>query len=99
MYLLVWEFRVPAARQADFERVYGADGDWVQLFRRGAGYLGSELARDTADPLRYLTVDRWTAREAYDAFRAAHAADYGALDRSCEALTAAETPIGAFLDV
>jgi quinol monooxygenase YgiN len=96
MYVLVWEFRVDEARRAPFEAAYGGDGDWARLFRRGEGYLRTELLRDAADPLRFLTIDCWTSRPAYEAFRAAHAADYAALDRRCANLTRSETALGGF---
>ena len=48
MYTIMWRFTVKAARRADFERHYGADGTWAALFRQGAGYLGTTLLRDTA---------------------------------------------------
>ena len=65
----LWEFTVPPGRQSEFEAHYGPEGDWVRLFRRATGYLGSELLQDRADPQRYLTVDRWTSPEAWRAFR------------------------------
>jgi heme-degrading monooxygenase HmoA len=58
-YATLWEFTVAAARQAEFEAHYGPDGTWARLFSRADGYLGTELLRDRADPLRYLTIDRW----------------------------------------
>ena len=74
----------------------GRGGDWARLFRRGEGYLGTELLRDAADPGRYLTLDRWTSRAAWESFRAGHLAEYEAIDRLCEALTAAEARLGDF---
>lgn len=96
MYVLVWEFRPRRGREAEFEAAYGPDGEWVRLFRGGEGYLGTELHRDTADARRYLTIDRWASRRAYESFRAAHRDAYEAIDRRCEALTERETSIGSF---
>jgi heme-degrading monooxygenase HmoA len=94
-HVLVWEFRVPAAQRTEFERRYGPAGDWAQLFARGDGYLGTQLLHDTLDPDRYLTLDRWRSAADWEAFRAAHAADYAALDAVCEALTTDERALGA----
>ena len=92
----VWEFRVrPAATEA-FEAAYAPDGEWARLFRRDAGYLGTELLRDRAEPGRYLTVDRWRSAAAWEAFRDRHGADYAALDERCEPLTLAERHLGSF---
>ena len=37
-------FATTSTRRApDFERVYGADGEWARYFRGAEGYLGTEL--------------------------------------------------------
>ncbi len=92
----LWEFTVPPARQAEFESHYGPEGTWAQLFRRGTGYLGTELLKDRADPQRYLTVDRWSSHEAWLRFRDRFAAEYERLDRELEGLAARETPLGEY---
>lgn len=98
MHAVVWSYRVAPGRDAEFERLYGADGDWAQLFRRSTDYLGTDLYRDTAQPDRYLTVDRWTTRAAYEAFLQAARADYAALDARGDALTVEETRLGVLGD-
>ena len=97
MYVLVWAYEVRAEREEAFARDYAADGLWAQFFARGTGYLGTELLADTAQPLRYLTIDRWTTPDAYAAFRAEHRADYDAIDRRCDELTEQEQFVGAFV--
>jgi 8-oxo-dGTP pyrophosphatase MutT (NUDIX family)/heme-degrading monooxygenase HmoA len=94
-HVIVWEFRIRPAGVAAFESAYGPDGDWARLFRRASGYLGTELLRAPGEG-RYVTVDRWTSRADFEAFRDAHRADYDALDRRCEDLTLDETPLGTF---
>jgi quinol monooxygenase YgiN len=98
-YVYIWEFTVAPAHAGDFERVYGPDGDWVQLFRRGRGHLRTELLRDLDRPLRYVTVDTWESRAAFDAFRAAFADEFEALDARCAGWTSSETQIGVFEEV
>lgn len=95
-YATVWEFRVRADRREEFERHYGPQGTWAGLFRQAAGYVGTELLHDRSDPLRYLTVDRWTGIEAYRAFRAEFAGPYAALDRACEGMTTHEAALGEY---
>ena len=96
-YLIAWEFQVRPERRQDFERIYGADGEWAQLFRRGDGYLGTELLRDREHAGRYLVLDRWTSPERFGAFKSTHADDYQQLDHRCEALTQRESPLGTFI--
>ncbi len=77
-------FRYDARDPADFERAYGADGEWAQFFRQGVGYIGTELLRDIDEPDRYIVIDRWESAEAYNAFLSEHGDEY--LRRSEEAL-------------
>lgn len=95
MYVIVWEFEPRAGQEPEFERAYASDGDWAILFGRSSEYRGSELLRSAAGR-RYVTVDRWTSAEAFDAFRDRWRADYEALDRKCESLTQREALIGRF---
>jgi len=61
---------------AEFERVYGSEGEWAQFFRTGRGYLGTELLRDVEHPSRYMVIDRWETGEAYNAFVDANRDEY-----------------------
>jgi len=94
--ILVWEFRVRPERLSDFLSAYAPGGDWDLLFRRGEGYLSTELLRDERDATRFVTIDRWDSREARDRFRLRFREEYEALDRRCEAYTLEETPVGDF---
>jgi len=69
----VFLYEVDTDAHDAFQSVYGADGEWARFFAAGEGYLGTELLR-SGD--RYLLIDRWTSRAAYEAFLAAHADEY-----------------------
>jgi heme-degrading monooxygenase HmoA len=92
----VWEFQVRPESIAEFERAYGPDGLWAELFRRSSAFMGTELLRDKDRAGRYLTIDRWTSREALKQFKEQFAEDYGALDRALEKLTEREALVGDF---
>ena len=92
----VWEFHVSADKRRAFEKAYGPNGDWAKLFRLGEGYIRTELLRDRDVPGRYVTLDFWASRLAYQKFRRQNLANYKALDRRCEALTQSERCIGEF---
>ena len=94
MIALVWRFDVRAQHREAFEAAYGPEGDWARLFARGEGFRGTELLRGGDGA--YLTIDRWRSAEDFDAFIAAHRADYEALDRTMRDWTLAEERIGAF---
>lgn len=94
--MILWEFRPRTGSEEAFETAYGPAGDWAGLFRKSQDYLGSELLKDRSDPARYLTVDRWTSREAFEEFRHHHAGEYQSLDDRCSALTEKEIPLGSY---
>jgi len=97
-YLVIWQFRPRPGLEQAFEQAYGPRGPWARLFATVEGFVRTELNRDLKDPRRYLTLDLWTSQEAYESFRARHAAEYAAIDRECETLTAEETSVGEFLE-
>jgi heme-degrading monooxygenase HmoA len=96
MFVCLWEFDVRPESEARFRQVYGADGLWVALFRLAPGFVRTELLRDRHRPGRYLTIDTWDSAESHAAFRARFAAEFAALDREGEVLTARETLLGEF---
>jgi heme-degrading monooxygenase HmoA len=98
-YTYLWEFFVASEHAAAFERMYGPAGEWVALFRRAPGYVSTTLHRDRVNGQRYVTIDSWASVEAWERFRAEHAAAFNALDGSCRALTVAEREIGRFTAV
>jgi heme-degrading monooxygenase HmoA len=69
-------FRYEVREPEEFERAYGPEGEWAQFFRRGRGFIGTELLRDVDEPERYLVIDRWESAEAYNAFLAEHNDEY-----------------------
>ena len=95
-YVIVWEFRVREQTEAEFVRHYGPDGSWAQFFRGSKAYIRTELTRDVADRLRFITLDYWQSQEDFEGFRKQNVAEYQRLDREFESLTEKETRLGAF---
>lgn len=95
----VWEFEVAAESVAEFLRYYGADGEWARLFGRAEGYLGTSLLRDEANPLRFVTIDRWQSKQHHEAFLDEFLLEYNAMDEVCESLTISETSLGNFRQI
>ena len=93
MYVIEWEFLPATGRENEFIAAYGPEGTWVELFRKGRGYLGTELRPLVEKPGWYRTVDRWTSQEHYLEFRRQFAAQYAQIDSACELLTAREIQI------
>ena len=74
MIALVFSYEV--SDTTEFERVYGPEGAWAQFFRAGRGYVGTELLGDLEQSGRYLVIDRWESRDAYNAFVEANRDEY-----------------------
>ena len=95
MYVRLWEFVVRTDAVDAFARLYGPSGGWAELFSRSEGYLGTDLLHDETDPTRFVSVDRWRDRPAYDGVDTGSDA-WRALDAEGETMTERETFLGAF---
>jgi hypothetical protein len=93
MYVIEWDFLPAPGRESEFVRSYGPSGIWVELFRKGQGYIGTDLLASSDRPGWYRTVDRWLSEDDYVRFRAAFAAEYARIDSACEALTVEEVQV------
>lgn len=96
MFCYIWEFRVKPSRINDFESLYGSNGQWARLFRKAPGYIKTELLKDPRETNRYLTLDYWADRQAYERFRQDFSAEFNRLDESGEDNTESERHIGDF---
>ena len=95
-FVCLWGYRVRSDARLPFERVYGPNGDWAQLFRRSPGYLETGLYRDLDDGTRYISVDAWRTMADFDAFRRDHGAEYERLDQRHASLKLEEERLGCF---
>ena len=95
MLVVLWEYEVRAGAEAQFEALYGSDGDWVKLFRDHPGYVDTQLLRGE-QPRHYLTIDRWGSAAEYDRFLAAEHARYARINALGDTLTLAERCLGRY---
>lgn len=98
-FVVVWEFRIKPGCEVAFERAYGPDGDWAQLFAKGEGHLSTELLADGKQADRYLVIDKWRSEMDYRRFKSQHGEAYLRLDRECLAMTQSENCLGMFASV
>jgi heme-degrading monooxygenase HmoA len=96
MFIVVWEFRIRPGAETGFEKLYGPEGDWTRLFRQDPNFIKTDLIQDVHDRHRYLTLDVWESRKAYDDFRGRTIAEYRNIDSLGESLTTSEREIGRF---
>ena len=101
MIAIVWQFNVKNGREAEFEQLYGADGEWTTMNRHTRSYLGSSFLRDQSEPSRYLVIEYWSemlVAEQHRAFRTGALAEF---ESRRTALVESTEPLGVFtaLDV
>jgi heme-degrading monooxygenase HmoA len=96
MFMIAWQFDVLPEKSEEFERQYGSQGAWRDLFARSTDYIGTRLLRDSARMHRYVTLDLWMSEAAFHDFQKRFRKEYDELDASLERLTTAEIRLGAF---
>ena len=101
MVAVVWQFTVREDKTEEFERFYGADGDWTKLSRRSRSFIGSSFLKDLAIPTRYLLVEYWSEMLVYEKHTADFDAQIKALEERRREFTASVESLGLFsaLDV
>ena len=101
MIAVVWQFQVRAGKQQEFERFYGADGEWSQIARRSRSFLGSSFLRDQASDTSYLLIEYWSEMVVYERHRHNFVGDIGRLEQRRQEFCETTLPLGVFsaLDV
>ena len=72
MVAVVWQIEIRPGASEEFEKFYGADGEWTKLSRRSRSFLGSSFLRDIGSESRYLLVEYWGEMVVYEK----HVADF-----------------------
>lgn len=93
---IFYRYRVHPTQARAFEHAYGSAGPWAKLFGRHPGYKRTRLFRHKDEPDIYVTVDVWTSKADWDAFRKVHAADYLRLDKQLALLKIEEHLLGFY---
>jgi heme-degrading monooxygenase HmoA len=99
IHVRMWELQARPGLEKEFERIYGPEGDWVQLFRKSKAFLRTELYRDIETQGRYITVDYFASQPAFQEFLKEFREEYDALDRMGESVCASEKRLGSFANV
>jgi heme-degrading monooxygenase HmoA len=99
IYVRVWELQAKPGMEKEFERVFGAAGAWVKLFRKSKAFLRTELYRDVENSGRYIIVDYFVSQSGFQAFLTKFREQYDALDKLGEGVCASENRIGSFANV
>ena len=101
MIAVVWQFQVKAGKQQEFERFFGADGEWSQLARRSRSFLGSSFLRDQSADTSYILIEYWSEMVVYERHRQSAGVDISRLEERRQAYCDTAIPMGVFaaLDV
>ena len=82
--------------RSEFEKLYGADGDWTKLSRRSRSFLGSSFLRDIVAETRYLLVEYWSEMLIYEQHRTSRSAMIDAIETRRAELVDAMEPLGIY---
>ena len=98
---VIWQFDVKKGREEEFEKLYGADGDWSALNRRTRSYLGSSFLKDQNRPGRYLLIEYWSEMLVYEQHRTSRSTMLDQIETRRAELVDAMEPMGIYtaLDV
>jgi quinol monooxygenase YgiN len=96
MVAVMWQFAVRDGREAEFEQLFGADGDWTVLNRHTRSYLGSSFLRDQSLSSRYIVIEYWSEMLVYEQHRAYRSDVIASLEEQRAALVESVEPLGIF---
>jgi hypothetical protein len=96
MIAIMWQFNVKKGSEAEFERLYGVDGEWTALNRHTRSYLGSSFLRDQNRPSRYIVTEYWSEMIVYEQDRVTRAAAIASVETRSATLVDSVEPMGVF---
>ena len=101
MIAIMWQFDVKDERRAEFEELYGVDGEWATMNRQTRSYLGSSFLRDQNRSSRYVVIEYWSEMVVYEQHRAYRSDVIEALEARLAETVKSIEPVGVFtpLDV
>lgn len=101
MIAVVFQFEVKPGRDAEFEQLHGADGEWTALSRQSRSFIGSSFLREFSASPRYLLVEYWSEMVVYERHLKDFAAEVERLERDRADLVTSTSSLGIYnaLDV
>ena len=96
MIAIMWQFDVKQGCQAEFEQLYGVDGDWTAMNRLARSYLGSSFLHDQNRASRYIVIEYWSEMLVYEQHRSFRSEAITSLEERSKALVDSVEPLGIF---
>ena len=96
MIAIMWQFDVTAGREADFELLYGVDGEWTAINRKSRSYLGSSFLRNQNQPSRYIVIEYWSEMLVYEQHKSYRSDAMASFEARQITVTESVEPMGIF---
>jgi quinol monooxygenase YgiN len=96
MIAITWQFEVKKGHEAEFEELYGVEGEWTAMNRHTRSYLGSSFLRDQSRTSRYLVIEYWSEMLVYEQHRDSRSAAIASLEERSATLVDRVEPMGIF---
>jgi hypothetical protein len=96
MIAIAWQFEVKNGREAEFEELYGADGEWTAMNRQTRSYLGSSFLRDQNRGSRDSVIEYGSEMLVYEQHRTYKSTAITSLEQRSAALVDTVEPMGIF---
>ena len=96
MIAIMWQFDVKKGREAEFEQLYGADGEWTAMNRHTRSYLGSSFLSDQNQASRYILIEYWSEMLVSEPARGVRSTAHAAFEAQRTAMIESAEPMGVF---
>jgi hypothetical protein len=96
MIAIMWQFDVKKGREAEFEQLYGADGEWTAMNRHTRSYLGSSFLRDQNLSSRYIVIEYWSEMLVYEQHKSYRSDAMASFEARQITVTESVEPMGIF---
>lgn len=96
MIAIMWQFDVKGGREAEFEQLYGVEGDWTAMNRHTRSYLGSSFLRDQNLPSRYIVIEYWSEMLVYEQHRSYRSDAITSFEERQRTVVESVEPLGIF---
>ena len=96
MIAIMWQFDVKPGREAEFEELYGVDGEWTAMNRTARSFLGNSFLRDQNRSSRYILIEYWSEMLVYEQHRVFRSDVIASLEERRHALVDVIEPLGIY---
>jgi quinol monooxygenase YgiN len=96
MIAIMWQFDVKPGREAEFEELYGVDGEWTAMNRAARSFLGNSFLRDQNRSSRYILIEYWSEMLVYEQHRVFRSDVIASFEERRRALVDVIEPLGIY---